>query len=136
MGYTHSITVPLQWEEAVARTREALGRQGFGVLTQIDWREVLKTEISAESADRIGDYLVLGACNPHLANRGLLTEPGLGALLPFNVVVRRALGATETTVETIDAQILSRISGNPAIREVASDAGTRLKAALDWLRTG
>lgn len=106
------------------------------MLTEIDWREVLTTEIGAESADRIGDCPVLGACKPQLANRGLLTEPGLGALLPFNVLVRRAPGATETTVEAIDAHTLSRSFGNPAIRGLASDADARLKAALDWLRTG
>ena len=136
MGYTHSITVPLEWEEAVARTKEALGRQGLGVLTEIDMRAVLSAEISGESADRIGDYLILGAFNAHLANRGLLTERELGALLPCNVVVRRAVGATETTIEAIDAQVLARISGNPGIREVADDMDTRLKAALDRLRAG
>ena len=134
MAYTHSITVSLEWEEAVARIKEALGRQGFGVLTEIDMRAVLAAEISPESANRIGDYLILGAFNPHLANRGLLTEPEIGVLLPCNVVVRRAADATETTIETIDAQVLARVSGNPAIREVASDADTRLKAALDQLR--
>lgn len=136
MGYTHSITVPLEWEEAVARTKEALGRQGLGVLTEIDVRAVLTAEISPESADRIGEYLILGAFNPHLANRGLLTEREIGVLLPCNVVVRRAVGATETTIEAIDAQVLSRISGNPAIREVADDVDTRLKAALERLRVG
>ena len=134
MAFTHSITVSLEWEEAVARTKEALGRQGFGVLTEIDMRAVLAAEISPESANRIGDYLILGAFNPHLANRGLLTEPEIGVLLPCNVVVRRAADETETTIETIDAQVLARVSGNPAIREVASDADTRLKAALDQLR--
>ena len=136
MGYTHSITVPLDWEEAVARTKEALGRQGLGVLTEIDVRAVLTAEISRESADRIGDYLILGTWNPHLANRGLLTERELGALLPCNVVVRRAVGATETTIEAIDALVLTRISGNPAIREVADDLDTRLKAAMERLRVG
>lgn len=136
MGYTHSITVPLEWEEAVARTKEALGRQGLGVLTEIDVRAVLTTEISKESADRIGDYLILGAFNPHLANRGLLTERELGVLLPCNVVLRRAVGATETTIETIDAQVLTTISGNPAVREIADDMDTRLKAALERLRVG
>ena len=116
MAYTHSITVSLEWEEAVARTKEALGRQGFGVLTEIDMRAVLAAEISPESANRIGDYLILGAFNPHLANRGLLTEPEIGVLLPCNVVVRRAADATETTIETIDAQVLARVT-RPAGRD-------------------
>ncbi|MGL3807463.1 DUF302 domain-containing protein [Paeniglutamicibacter sp. R2-26] len=136
MGYTHSITVPLEWEEAVARTKEALGRQGLGVLTEIDVGAALGAEISPESANRIGNYLILGTWNPHLANRGLLTERGFGTLLPCNVVLRRAVGATETTIEAIDALALAGISGNPAIREVADDVDTRLKAALERLLHG
>ncbi|GAA1882133.1 hypothetical protein GCM10009715_30700 [Paeniglutamicibacter psychrophenolicus] len=118
----------------MAKTKDALGRQGFGALTEIDVHAVLGANICPESADRIGRYLVLGAWNPHLANRGLLTEPMFGARLPLNGVIRRAADSTETTTETIDAQLLARISGNPAIREVATDADTRLKAALERLR--
>ncbi|WP_139004018.1 DUF302 domain-containing protein [Arthrobacter crystallopoietes] len=133
MAYTHSITVPLAWEDAVRRTREALADQGFGVLTEIDVRATFIKKLGQDAGDAVGDYVILGASNPQLAQRGIAAEPELGALLPCNVVVRRAPGAAETTVETIDPQTMVRLADNDAIREVADDADTRLKTALQNL---
>lgn len=93
----------------MAKTKDALGRQGVGALTEIDGHAVLAANISPESADRIGRYLGLGAWNPHLATRGLLTEPKFGARLPLNGFVHRAADATETTTETIVAQLLAQL---------------------------
>ncbi|GLB66524.1 DUF302 domain-containing protein [Arthrobacter mangrovi] len=130
MAYTHTITVPLAWDDAVQRTREALADQGFGVLTEIDVRATFSKKLGQDAGDAVGDYVILGACNPQLAQRGIAAEPELGALLPCNVVVRRAPGASETTVETIDPQTMVRLADNDAVREVADDADGRLKAAL------
>ncbi|WP_139003392.1 DUF302 domain-containing protein [Arthrobacter crystallopoietes] len=133
MAYTHSITVPHAWDDAVARTREALADQGFGVLTEIDVRATFTQKLGQDAGDQIGDYIILGACNPQLAQRGMTAEPQLGALLPCNVVVRRAPDASETTVETIDPQTMVQLAGTPAIRQVADDADSRLTAVLKAL---
>ncbi|NMR32069.1 DUF302 domain-containing protein [Crystallibacter degradans] len=133
MAYTHSITVPLAWDDAVARTREALAGQGFGVLTEIDVRATFTQKLGQDAGDQIGDYIILGACNPQLAQRGITAEPQLGALLPCNVVVRRAPDASETTVETVDPQTMVQLADSEAVREVADDADSRLTAALKTL---
>ncbi|MFP5367970.1 MAG: DUF302 domain-containing protein [Actinomycetes bacterium] len=130
MSYTHTITVPLAWDEALQRTRDALAEQGFGILSEINVRATFEAKLGAEAADSIGDYVILGACNPALASRALAAEPALGALLPCNVVVRRGAGAGETTVEAIDPQTMVQLTANPAVKEVADDADTRLRAAL------
>ncbi|MCU6479682.1 DUF302 domain-containing protein [Arthrobacter sp. A2-55] len=134
MSYTHTVTIPLAWTEAVQRTRDALAEQGFGVLSEIDIRATFAAKLGPEAADALGDYLILGACNPSLASQALAAEPSLGALLPCNVVVRRGQDATETTIEAIDPQTMVQLSSNPAVREIADDAGTRLRAALAFLR--
>jgi len=135
MSYTHTVTLPLAWPEAVQRTRTALAEQGFGILTEIDVRATFAAKLGPEAADAIGDYVILGACNPALASRALAAEPALGALLPCNVVVRRADNARETTIEAIDPQTMVQLTGNPVVSEIADDADTRLRAALAALRS-
>jgi uncharacterized protein (DUF302 family) len=130
MTYTLATTVPLPWAETVERTRKALAAQGFGILTEINVRATFEAKLGAEAADAVGDYVILGACNPALASRALAAEPQMGALLPCNVVVRRNTGAAGTTVEAIDPQTMVQLSESPSVKDVADDAGTRLRAAL------
>ena len=130
MAYTHTVVVPLDWDGALVRTREALAAQGFGILSEIDVRQTFEAKLGAEAAEALGEYIILGACNPGLASRALSAEPEMGALLPCNVVVRRAPGAEATTVETIDPQTMVQLSDSAEVRLVAEDAETRLRAAL------
>ena len=130
MNYTHTVTVPLEWEDAVQRTREALAAQGFGILSEINVRATFEAKLGSDAADALGDYLILGACNPALASRALSAEPDMGALLPCNVVVRRGPDAARTTIQAIDPQTMAKLSESPAVQEVANDADTRLRAAL------
>lgn len=130
MTYTLATTVSLPWPEALERTREALAAQGFGILTEINVRSTFEAKLGSEAADAVGDYVILGACNPALASRALAAEPEMGALLPCNVVVRRKADATETTVEAIDPQAMVQLSDAAAVKEVADDAGARLRKAL------
>lgn len=130
MTYTLATTVPLPWADALERTREALAAQGFGILTEINIRSTFEAKLGTEAADAVGDYVILGACNPSLASRALAAEPQMGALLPCNVVVRRKADANETTVEAIDPQTMVQLSDAPAVKEIADDAGTRLRKAL------
>ena len=130
MSYTHTVTVPLAWEEAVQRTRDALAGQGFGILSEIDVRATFEAKLGAGAAEELGDYVILGACNPALASRALSAEPDMGALLPCNVVVRRSKDASETTIQAIDPQTMVTLSDSPAVRDVANDADARLRAVL------
>ncbi|SDP84864.1 Uncharacterized conserved protein, DUF302 family [Arthrobacter sp. ok909] len=134
MSYTHTVTVPLNWEESVQRTRDALAGQGFGILSEINVRATFEAKLGAAAAEDLGDYMILGACNPALASRALSAEPDMGALLPCNVVVRRGRDAAKTTIQAIDPQTMVKLSDSQAVRDVANDADTRLRAALDTLR--
>jgi uncharacterized protein (DUF302 family) len=81
-GFGTILQVP--YEEAISRVKETLKAEGFGVLTEIDVRQTLREKLGAE----MEPYLILGACNPHLAHCALEQEPDVGLLLPCNVVVR------------------------------------------------
>jgi uncharacterized protein (DUF302 family) len=130
MTYTLGTTVDLPWDEAVERTRDALAAQGFGILTEINVRSTFEAKLGSDAADAVGDYVILGACNPVLASRALAAEPEIGALLPCNVVVRRRQNAGVTTIEAIDPQTMVQLSSAPAVKEIADDAGIRLRKAL------
>lgn len=133
MSYAHTITVALPYEEAVQRTREVLAEQGFGVLSEINVRSTFEAKLGVESAQALGDYVILGVCNPVLAQRALTAEPDMGLLLPCNVVIRRGPDAAVTVVQTIDPQTMVQLSDSSAVQEVATDADTRLRSALKTL---
>ena len=130
MSYTHTATLPLPWDESVQRTRDALAEQGFGILSEINVRATFEAKLGADAANAVGDYVILGACNPTLASRALGAEPELGALLPCNVVVRRGQDDAVTTIDAIDPQTMVQLSDSAAVRDVANDADTRLRKAL------
>jgi uncharacterized protein (DUF302 family) len=124
--YALSRTVPLAFDDADRRTREALRAEGFGVLTEID--------VSATLHEKLGvalpRYTILGACAPPLAYRALQAEPAVGLLLPCNVVVRvDADGAT--VVEAIDPVVQLGVSDNAALRPVAEEVRARLARVLE-----
>ncbi|MDJ0323824.1 DUF302 domain-containing protein [Cryobacterium sp. PH31-AA6] len=135
MSYAHTITMDAPFDEAVQLTKAALAEQGFGVLTEIDLHATFAVKLGAEQAEAVGEYIILGACNPVLASRAVAADPSIGALLPCNVVVRRAVGATATTVQAIDPAIMVQLSHAPEIKDVAADADTRLRAALASMLT-
>jgi uncharacterized protein (DUF302 family) len=129
-AYAMAVTVDLPVPAALAAVREALGTQGFGVLTEIDLAATLRAKLGVE----VPAQVILGACNPTLAHEALSAEPDVGLLLPCNVVVRAAADG-RTVVEAVDPDVLVRLSQNDALQRVAQDARTRLRAALDAVST-
>ena len=94
MSYYFSTQTDLNFEDAITRTTEALKKEGFGVLTEIDVKATLKNKIDVD----FPKYKILGACNPQFAHKALLSEEHIGAMLPCNVVVRenKARGSAKT----------------------------------------
>ncbi len=130
MNYAHTITVSLSYDEAVTKVRQELANQGFGVLTEIDVHATFETKLGSESAQKLGDYLILGACNPVLAEEALTADPDMGLLLPCNVVIRRGRAANSTTVQAINPQTMVQLSNSPEIQNVADRVDAHLRAAL------
>lgn len=124
-AYTLNAITTQSFEEAVARVRDELAAEGFGVLCEIDVQATLREKLGEE----IEPYLILGACNPPLAHRALETEPDLGVLLPCNVVVYERDGTTH--VSAIDAERMLSIVGNDALTPIAADVRTRLAAVVE-----
>ena len=123
--YGLGIVVKQDYDEVIARVTEALKVEGFGVLTTIDVRQTLKQKLDLE----FRKYVILGACNPHLASRALQAELEIGLLLPCNVIVYDR-GDGTTAVAAMAPLPAMGIVGNDALGPVASEADARLRRAL------
>ena len=124
-SYTLSTTTSLPFDEAVARVREELAAEGFGVLCEIDVQATLKQKLGVEREP----YLILGACNPPLAHRALEAEPELGVLLPCNVVVYEEHGRTR--IAAVDAERMLSIVDNDELAATAGEVRRRLAAVVE-----
>jgi len=128
--YANSVAVAGGPAEAERRAVEALAAEGFGVLSRIDVAATLRAKLGVEREP----YVILGACNPRCAHRGLEAEPLLGALLPCNVVVHVAEGTTR--VAAVSAAAMLGVVGNPELAPVAREVDARLARVLEALAAG
>jgi uncharacterized protein (DUF302 family) len=127
-GYGMSVTVDLTYDEAVARAREELAKEGFGVLSEIDIAATLKKKLDVD----FRPYIILGACNPPLAHRALTAERDLGLLLPCNVVVYTTDDG-RSVVAAMDPAAALELTGNDEVREIAHEVRARLERVLDGI---
>ena len=128
MSYYLSKILAVSFDEAVIRAIEALKKEGFGILTEIDVSATLKKKINVD----FPSYRILGACNPALAYEALTLENKVGTMLPCNVVVRDA-GNGQTEVAAIDPVASMQAVDNPALKLAAAQVRTKLKKVIEDL---
>ncbi|MFI0876150.1 DUF302 domain-containing protein [Streptomyces parvus] len=124
MPYDRTVTVEAPFQQVQQDVRNALGDQGFGILTEIDVQATLKAKLDHD----MEPYLILGACNPPLAHRALEVDRSIGLLLPCNVVVRA--DGEKVIVQTVDPGTMVTLTGLDAMAPVVEEATRRLDAAL------
>ena len=122
--YAFGKKVNMGFEQAVAAVTQALAKEGFGVLTEIDVQATLKKKLNLERPP----YKILGACNPQFAHRALEAEPQIGALLPCNVIVREEGG--KTIVEFMDPDAVLKLVERPEIGAIAAEVRQRLQRVM------
>jgi len=126
-SYGRAVATRLDFDAAVARAKELLADEGFGVLCDIDVAAKIREKLGTE----MQPYRILGACNPALAHEALSHHPQLGLLLPCNIVVQRT-GET-TVVSAIDARALLGMVDRGALEPIAEEVTARLFRVLDRL---
>lgn len=126
--YYFSKVVDLPFGAAVAATIEALGKHGFGVLTDIDVQATLKKKIDVS----FRPYRILGACNPKMAHQALLVEDKIGTMLPCNVVVQE-LPSGRVEVSAVDPVASMQAIENPKLANIASEVRELLKQVVTGL---
>jgi uncharacterized protein (DUF302 family) len=128
MSYYFAKTLALGFDEAVRRTSEALKQEGFGIITEIDVKQTLKSKIGVD----FRNYRILGACNPKLAHEALQIEDKIGTMLPCNVVVQE-ISRNQTEIAAIDPVASMQAIDNPQLKQAAQRVQVLLQKVIEAL---
>jgi uncharacterized protein (DUF302 family) len=124
--YGLRITLQTDYQTAIERAMAAFKTEGFGVLTMIDVQETLRAKLNRE----FRKYVILGACNPVLADRALDAELEIGLLLPCNVIVYESKPGETIVAAMAPLAALGIVGDNRELQAVAHEADVRLRRAL------
>jgi uncharacterized protein (DUF302 family) len=128
MSYHFTKMLGMPFAEAVSRVTDALKREGFGVLTDIDVSATMQAKLGQD----FRPYRILGACNPQLAHRALQLEDKIGTMLPCNVIVQEHAGG-RVEVSAVDPVASMQAIENPGLADVANEVRAKLKRVIDGL---
>jgi uncharacterized protein (DUF302 family) len=124
-GYAIRRIIKQPFDAVLAQIPEALKKEGFGVLTEIDVRDTMKKKLNVD----FRRYKILGACNPPFAHQALDAELDIGVVLPCNVIVYEAEGG-DTVVAAIDPERTMAAVGNPKLEPLAKEVGQKLRRVV------
>ncbi len=125
------LELPTDHDDAIAQVTSALKTEGFGVVSRLDMHTTFQEKLGVD----FHPYTILGVCQPSLAHRALLREPGIGLMLPCNVTVEATpSGSTRVRIANPDGVMtVGDYQVDPELRAIAAEARTRLERVVDIL---
>lgn len=126
MSYYFSKTVDYNFDQVIDKITEALKKEGFGILTEIDVKETFKKKLDVD----FRKYRILGACNPNMAFQAIQHEPQIGTMLPCNVIVQE-LENGKVEVSAVDPVASMMAVKNDKLGEVAKDVRNKLQKVIE-----
>ncbi|HEC24768.1 MAG TPA: DUF302 domain-containing protein [bacterium] len=121
-----SRTVKLDFDDAVARVKEVFKENGFGAITEMDVKKILKEKIGAD----FKKYTILGMCNPKIAMEAISVSDDIGLLLPCNVCVYENKNG-EIVVSAINPETLLGLVDIKEMNEKASIVKEKIIKSID-----
>jgi uncharacterized protein (DUF302 family) len=125
-GFTKELDIP--YETVITQVREALKKEGFGVLTEIDVKEKMKEKLGLD----MRKYIILGACSPPNAYKAILTEENIGLMLPCNVIVYEK--GSKTVLSVVRPTVAMQMVDNVELQKIAEIVEGQLKKAFDAIK--
>lgn len=126
-GYAFRTELELPYKETVAKVKEELRVEGFGVLTEVDVEKVMNEKLGV----KFRPYTIIGACNPPISHRAFNVNLEAGLVLPCNVIIYEQEG--KSTVAIADPVTMISALGDPRLDEVADEARNRLFRVMEKL---
>ncbi|SHJ87148.1 Uncharacterized conserved protein, DUF302 family [Maribacter aquivivus] len=111
---------------ALLKTKDALQREGFGVLTEIDMKATLKNKLDVD----FHNYKILGACNPSLAYEALKAEDKIGTMLPCNVILQEK-EQNFIEIAAVDPAASMKAVNNEALIKIAETVREKLRTVIE-----
>jgi uncharacterized protein (DUF302 family) len=127
MSYCFSRKVEMSWDDTIAAVTEALAKEGFGIISEINVTDTLRKKLGVE----IRPYKILGACNPQFAHRAIEAEANIGVMMPCNVVVQDF--GSYVQVAAVNPMVAMQSVGNADLEEFASAVTARLQRVIESL---
>jgi uncharacterized protein (DUF302 family) len=119
----------LPFAEVVKRVTHNLQEQGFGIVTTLDMQDTFRQKLNVG----FRNYKILGACNPQFAYNAITLESHVGVMLPCNIVIQQHEN-DEVEVSAINPlEAIDKVFTASQLREIAYEAGNRLREAIDNL---
>jgi uncharacterized protein (DUF302 family) len=128
MSYYFNKKIKSNFEDVILKVTDALKKEGFGVLTDIDVTATLKKKLGVD----FKKYRILGACNPPFAFKALQAEDKIGTMLPCNVIVQE-VADSRIEVAAVDPIASMQVIKNPDLRDIADQVQKKLKKVIDSL---
>ncbi len=125
-GFTKELDIP--YNTVIELVREALKKEGFGVLTEIDVREKMKEKLGLD----FKKYIILGACSPPDAHQAIFAEENIGLMLPCNVVIYER--GNKIVLSIIRPTVAMEMIANRALQSIAENVEVKLKKVFDAVR--
>jgi len=128
MDYYFSKTLETLFDEAVQKTTDALKREGFGVISEINIHEKLKEKLNVD----FRRYKILGACNPPYAYKALQAEDKIGTMLPCNVIVQE-ISENQIEVAAVNPVASMMAIQNSILENIAKEITVKLQSVINAL---
>ena len=124
-AYAFGKDIDAPFGEVEQKVREELGKEGFGILTEINVQDKFKEKLGRD----FREYVILGACNPPSAYKAILAEENIGLMLPCNVIVYEK--GSKTVLSVIRPTVAMKMIDNVELQKLAEAIESKLKNAFD-----